>query len=184
MKTIAKMGFALASLLLATVGNLRAEDHATIDVGDMKFVRPAGWEWVEPASSMRKGQLKVKDAEGKASAEVVFFQFPGGAGTVKANVDRWLGQFEEPRDKINAKVEEVTIGKAKVTYVQAEGTYSSGMPGHPATPMKDYALIGAIISPESSTDGDVYVRITGPKALVKASAAEFKKMIESGPKKN
>ena len=133
---------------------------------------------------MRKAQFKIKAPKGEASAEVVFFQFPGGAGTVKANVDRWLGQFQEPRDKINSKVEEVTVGKSKVTFVQAEGTYSGGMPGRPAPPMKDYALIGAIISSDSSRDSDVYVRMSGPKVLVKSSADDFKKMIESGPKKD
>ena len=184
MKTTLKFVAAIGSLALALAHNLCAQDHATFDVGGMTFTRPAGWEWVEPTSSMRKAQFKVKDAKGEAAAEVIFFQFPGGAGTVKANVDRWLGQFQEPRDKINSNVEELTVGKTKVTYVQAEGTYSSGMPGGPKTPMKNYALVGAIISPETSRNGDIYVRLTGPKELVKSSVAEFKKMIESGPKKD
>jgi hypothetical protein len=129
---------------------------------------------------MRQAQLKVKDADGKA-ADVVFFQFGGGAGSTKANIDRWLGQFVEGPDKVNAKVEEVTVGKTKVTYVQAEGTYKSGMPGGPLTPMPDYGLVGAIIE---SADGNVFVRMTGPKALTKASTPDFKKMVESGPKKD
>src|ERR1700722_20133979 len=106
---------------LVMPGNLRAEVPATFKVGDFTFTRPAKWEWVEVSSPMRKAQLKVPDARSDAGAEVVFFQFPGGAGSTQANVDRWLGQFEEPRDKINAKIEETTIGKNKVTYVQAEG---------------------------------------------------------------
>ncbi len=93
-------------------------------------------------------------------------------------MDRWLVQFQEPREKINARVEEATVGKTKITYVQAEGTYSSGMPGGPTTPMTDYALLGAILESEQ---GNVFVRMTGPKGLVKASVADFKKMIESGP---
>lgn len=169
--------------LVAFVGLARtqAEAPATFKVGEFTFTRPAKWEWVEVTSAMRKAQLKVKDAEGKASADVVFFQFGGGAGSPKANVDRWLGQFEEGRDKINAKVEEVMVGKTKVTYVQAEGTYKSGMPGGPTTPMPDYGLLGAILE---SDDGSVFVRMTGPKGLVKASTADFKKMVESGPKKD
>jgi hypothetical protein len=184
MKTIAKAAFAVAALVLAATADIRAQDHAAFDVGGMKFTRPADWESIEPSSSMRKAQFKIKDPKTEASAEVVFFQFPGGAGTVKANVERWLGQFQEPRDKINSKVEEVKIGKVTITYVQAEGTYSGGMPGRPSPPMKDYALIGAIISSESSSAADVFVRMTGPKELVKTSAADFKKMIESGPKKD
>jgi hypothetical protein len=94
-------------------------------------------------------------------------------------VERWFGQFEEPHDKINAKTETVTIGKTKVTYAEAEGTYKSGMPGAPPTPMPDYALAGAIIE---TADGNIFVKMTGPKAIVKGSVAEFKKMVESGLK--
>ena len=76
---------------------------------------------------MRKAQLKV--GSGEKSAEVVFFYFgEGNGGGTKANVDRWLGQFQ---DKSNPKVEDVRVGKHTVTHVQVEGTYMSGMPGRP-----------------------------------------------------
>ncbi len=161
---------------------MRADGPATFPVGEFTFTRPAKWEWVEVTSEMRKAQLKVTDADGKTSADVVFFQFgPGGAGGAKANVERWMRQFSEPRDQINAKTEETTVGKTKITYASAEGTYKSGMPGGALTPMPDYALLGAIIE---SDDGSVFVRMTGPKALVKSATADFKKMVESGPKKD
>ncbi len=170
---------AIFSVVCAT--NVWADAPATFKVGDFTFIRPATWEWVEVTSAMRKAQLKVTDADSKASADAIFYYFgQGDGGGTKANVDRWLGQFQEPREKINAKVEEVTVGKTKITYVQAEGTYSSGMPGGPTTPMADYTLLGAILE---SDQGNVFVRMTGPKALVKASVADFKKMIESGPGK-
>jgi hypothetical protein len=166
-------------MLLVSLAGARAEEK-TFKVGEVSFTRPEKWEWVEVASPMRKAQLKVTDEKGKMSAEVVFFQFgPGPMGGVKANVDRWLGQFAEPREKINAKTEEVTVGKTKVTYVQAEGTYKSGMPGGPQTPMPDYALAGAIVE---VGEGNIFVKMTGPKVLVKSSVGEFKKMIESGLK--
>jgi len=169
------------AVLIISMSGLRAEDHATFPAGEFTFTRPAKWEWVESTSKMRKAQLKLTDAASKASADVVFYHFgANGAGTVQANVDRWLGQFSEPRDQINAKVEHTTVGKTKVTYVQAEGTYNSGMPGGPTTPMPGFALTGAILE---SDDGNVFVRMTGPKALVKSSLAEFKKMVESGAKK-
>jgi hypothetical protein len=180
-----RVGWIAAFLVLVSVifvSRSHAEAPSTFKVGEFNFTRPGNWEWVEVTSPMRKAQLKVKGKDGKAAADVVFFQFgPGSAGGVQANVNRWLGQFEEPREKINAKVEEATIGKVKVTYVQAEGTYKSGMPGGPTTPMPDYGLLGAIIESDA---GNVFVRMTGPKDLVKASVPEFKKMIESGVKKD
>jgi hypothetical protein len=165
---------AVLTMLAATA---RADD-LTFKVGETSFTRPAKWEWVPVASSMRKAQLKISDDNTKTNAEVVFFQFgPGPMGGVKANVDRWLGQFVEPRDKTNTKTGEVTVGKTKVTYVQAEGTYKSGMPGGSLTSLPDYALAGAIIE---AADGNIFVKLTGTKALVRASAKDFKAMVESG----
>jgi hypothetical protein len=158
-----------------------ADNAATFKVGDIAFTRPDKWESVPVTSSMRAAQLKVTDADGKTSADVVFFQFgPGGAGGTKANVERWLGQFVEPRDQIKSKVEDVTVGKTKVTYVSAEGTYKSGMPGGPATSMADYALMGAMVGNEG--DNVIFIKMTGPKSLVKSATEDFKKMVESGLK--
>jgi hypothetical protein len=174
--------FFCVAVLFISISGLRAEEHATFQAGDFTFTRPAKWEWVESTSQMRKAQLKVTDASSNGSADVVFYYFgAGGAGGVQANVDRWLKQFAEPSDQINAKVEHTNVGNTKLTYVQAEGTYKSGMPGGPSTPKPGYALIGAILE---SDNGDVFVRMTGPKELVKSAVVEFKKMIESAPKKN
>ena len=157
-----------------------ADAPATFKVSEFTFKRPAAWEWVESASSMRKAQLKVNDADKKNSAEVVFFHFgPSNGGGVQANVDRWFGQFQEPREKIGAKSDETTIGKHKVTFVRAEGTYMSGIPGGARTPQPGHALRGAIIE---SSEGDVFVKMTGPAALVKSAEADFRKLIESALK--
>jgi hypothetical protein len=167
------------AILMVLAATARADD-LTFKVGETSFTRPAKWEWVPVTSSMRKAQLKVTDEIAKTNAEVIFFQFgPGPMGGVKANVDRWLGQFVEPRDKTNTKTGEVTVGKTKVTYVQAEGTYKSGMPGGTLTPMPDFALAGAIVE---ASDGNIFIKMTGPKALVKTSAKDFKTMVESGLK--
>jgi hypothetical protein len=179
MKTLSRLVF--LSTLFAALNSLRAADApATFKVSEFTFTRPASWEWVESTSQMRKAELRVVDEKTKAKAEVVFYHFgQGGAGGTQANVDRWMGQFVEPRDKINAKTEDVTIGKHKVTYVSAEGTYKSGMPGGPQTPMPNYALLGAIIE---ASEGSVFVKMTGPKELTKAATADFKKMFESALK--
>ena len=131
---------------------------------------------------MRKAQLKISDADKKQSAEVVFFFFgEGGGGQTQANIDRWLSQFEEPKDKLNSKVENQTINGRKVTYVQAEGTYQSGMPGGPKTPQPNTMLIGAILE---SNQGNVFIRATGPAKLAQASQPAFRKMVESALKTN
>ena len=148
--------------------------------GEFTFTAPEKWEWVETGSTMRKAQLKVADPEKKQNAEVVFFHFgPGSGGGTQANVDRWLGQFKEPKDKIGSKVEDTTVKGRKVTYVQAQGTYLSGMPGGAKTEQPDSMLLGAIIE---SDEGNVFVRMTGPSALVKSSKENFTQMIEGAVK--
>lgn len=170
----------LAAVVLIVPRAVQAQDHATFKVSEFTFKRPAKWEWVESNSPMRAAQLKVTDDKSKDPAEVVFYFFgAGGGGGTQANVDRWFGQFTEPRDQINAKTEAKTVGSTKVTYVQAEGTFSSGMPGGPKTPKPNYALIGAIIE---GGQGSVFVKMTGPKELAKGATADFKAMIESGLK--
>ena len=150
-----------------------AEGPKTFKVGEFTFSRPADWQWVEATSSMRKAQLKVTGADKSQAAEVVFFYFgEGNGGGTKANVDRWLGQFQE---KSNPKVEDTKVGKHTVTYVEVEGTYMSGMPGGPRTPQPKTMLQGAIIE---SGEGNVFIKMTGPIAVVKSSKETFKKMVE------
>jgi len=179
MKT--RISLLAAAILFPLLGTVEAADAApTFKVGEFTFTPPAKWERIETASPMRKAQFKVNDAEKKNSAEVVFFHFgPSNGGGVQANVERWYGQFEGPREKIGAKSEETTIGKRKVTFVRAEGTYMSGMPGGARTPQPGTALLGAIVE---SAEGNVFIKMTGPAALVKSSEDDFKKMIESALK--
>jgi len=170
----------LGFLLSAATGLRSADAPATFKVSEFTFTRPGNWEWVESTSQMRKAELKVVDTKSQAKVEVVFYYFgPGSAGGTQANVDRWFRQFEEPREKINAKSDEVTIGKRKVTYVSAEGTYKSGLPGDAQTPMPSYALMAAIIE---SGEGSVFVKMTGPKELTRSATPDFKKMVESALK--
>jgi hypothetical protein len=167
--------------VLASAGLTRAADEppATFKVGEFTFTRPASWEWVETSSPMRKAQLKVSDSKAKGSAEVVFFFFgPGGGGGAKANVDRWFSQFQDAK---NQKTEEAKANGTKITYVQTEGTYMSGMPGGATTPMPDQMLLGAILESEQ---GDVFVKMTGPIELVKSSKDAFRKMVETAKKQN
>jgi len=159
-----------------------AGDAPTVfKVSEFTFTQPASWEWVQSSSPMRKAQLKVPDPKGKGAGEVVFFHFgPGDGGGTQANVDRWLSQFKEGRDKINAKTEDKALGGHKVTYVNAAGTYISGMPGGGTTSsMSDYALAGAIIE---SDKGSVFIKMTGPKELMKSSQSDFRGMVESALK--
>ena len=159
----------LLALALCATATLLAEDPAKFTVGAFDFQRPATWAWVPVSSPMRKAQLKVPGAKPDSAADITFFHFgAGGGGGAQANIQRWLGQFQSAEGA--SKVEPQEISGAKVTLVSTEGTFSSGMPGGPATPLAGQALLGAIIE---HAEGDVFVKMTGPAALVKESRKPF-----------
>lgn len=167
-------------LVLAFALPALAADPATFKVGAFTFKRPSTWKWVPVNSSMRKAQLLVPDPTNPAGpgAEVTFFHFGAGqGGGVDANISRWLGQFAETGDALKPVIEKADVKGAKLTRVRvASGTFSSGMPGGPTTPMTNYGLYGAILE---SPEGDVFVKMTGPADLVNAASPNFEAMIQS-----
>jgi len=160
---------ALSLFLAAAL--LRAEPAENFEVGRFTFAVPEGWKKVPPPSPMRKAQLEV--GEGASRAEVTFFHFGSGSGTAADNVARWFSQFSGT--EATRKTENADVNGVKITFVETEGTFSSGMPGGPTTPMPGYALRGAIL--ENAKGGDVYVKMTGPGAVVKAATEAFEKMV-------
>lgn len=159
--------------LFATVP-ARTAEPAQFDVGPYQFNKPADWKSVPVTSPMRKAQLAVPNpAPGAAAAEVTFFSFGSGAGGVDANVQRWVKQFDAPAGA--EKVEKKDVAGTKVTFVATEGTFASGMPGGPATPMANYALRGAIIEAPNEL---IFVKMTGPAEVVKGAAPAFAEMVE------
>ena len=174
------LGLLTALALLTGASTAPAQNAAKVEVAGVSFTPPTGWKAVPPPSPMRKAQFAIKTADGKDGAEVVFFVFPSGeAGSVAANVERWYKKFTEDREKINAKSESVTVGKSKVTYVQAEGTYDNAIPGGAPDLKPNYGLLGAIVE---TSIGNIFIRFTGPKELAKSTLPDFKKMVESGLK--
>jgi hypothetical protein len=167
---------AVASFLFSAIAVPAAQAMEPVKVGAFTFAVPDGWKSVTPSSAMRKAQLEI--AQGSDKAEVTFFQFGAGQGGNAAdNVARWFAQF--PGSETKQKSETVQAGSVKITYVTTEGTFSSGMPGGPATPMTGYALCGAILE---SPDGNVFIKMTGPEAVVKSSTEAFKKMVSEAAK--
>ena len=167
---------------LYPLGYLRAADPATFTVGGFTFKRPASFSWtpVNPAG-MRKAQLKYADPANPAGpgADIVFFHFGAGqGGGADANISRWVGQFSPEGDaKLDPIVESATVNGTKITRVRVErGTFASGMPGGPTTPLTGYGLQGAILE---SPQGDVFIKMTGPAAVVKAAAADFEALVTS-----
>ena len=129
--------------------------NKSFKIAQRTFDVPENWTAQTPSSRMRKAQYK------NGKTEIVVFYFGAGSGgSVEANINRWLGQFNEPKEKLSAK-----------------GTYMSGPPLGQKVPMANYAMRGAIIECKG---GPIFIKMTGPVDEVTKSAADFDKTARSG----
>ena len=78
---------------------------ALSSLAGLTFSAPAGWKSIPTSSSMRVGQFAIPRAAGDtADAELVVYYFGGSGGTVAANIERWLGQMQQPDGKPSSAV--------------------------------------------------------------------------------
>lgn len=99
-----------------------------VDVGGLRFKAPDDWEYQHPVSAMRRAEFGVRGDEGTAGLVVYFFGNQG-AGSARANIDRWVGQFKDPD---GSAIATPTPAKRKIagfetTQIEAAGTYVGGM---------------------------------------------------------
>lgn len=178
MRFMRKLAIGSACLVAACISH--AAEPGSFTAGDFTFAVPSVWRSVTPASPMRKAELSVPGPEGTGKAGealVTVFHFgPGQGGTVQQNVDRWFGQFDGDNQSKAAATARETIGTVPVTFVRARGTFQSGMPGQPTTPLENQALLGAILE---SPNGDVYLKMTGPQPTVEKAEPAFIEMIRA-----
>ena len=174
------LAFAPIALLAFGLPALADDKTQTVDAGGLTFEAPAAWKSSKPGTSMRRAQLAVAPVEGdKDGAELVVFAFPGGAGGVDANVDRWQKTFKD-KEGNNPKAVVTTLkGKnVEVTRVELSGHYyPTTFPGQAKQADKpDYRLVAGIVGTD---DFGYFLRLVGPEKTVKASKAEFDKLLAS-----
>ncbi len=149
-----------------------AEDKETLKVSEFTFSFGDPWIRQQVTSSMRAGQLTYdhKDENLKDVDLVIYYFGQGQGGGIKANLDRWIGQFEgTPKSKI----EEKEMGERKVSFLTASGTYmeSSGGPfSGNKTPRPESTMLAAILPSEQ---GAVFLKLTGPTESVEAMRKDF-----------
>jgi hypothetical protein len=125
---------------------------------------------------MRAATYTIPPAKGDPEpAECgVFFFGSGQGGSVEDNVARWVGQFEGGPKPTRSKR---TVSGLAVTSVDVSGTYLSGGPMTTVKTRKEgFRLLGAIVE---APEGNVFFKLTGPAATVKAAGPEFEAMIAS-----
>lgn len=145
----------------------------TVTAGEFTFDLGDKWTAGKPTSRMVSGV--AKHTATKSMMKFYYFG-EGQGGGIKANVDRWKGQFKKLDSE---KVEAKKFGDHTAHVVYCTGTYNDGPMFGPKTPKADHAMLGAICE---SKKGAVFLKLTAPKATVEKLRADFDALLASAYK--
>jgi len=141
--------------------------------GSIDFDLPAGWQSQPPSSNMRIAQAAIPGPGGPGDLAVFFFG-PGGGGGVDANIERWIGQMENPGQP---KPETFETNGYKVTWIDVHGTLkASSMGMGPSTTQPNARLFGAVVE---GPGGPWFFKATGPDATMAPARDGFVAMLKS-----
>ncbi len=138
---------------------------------ELVWDNPPGWTELPP-NAMRTANLKPA---GNPDAECYLSLLPGGAGGMVDNVNRWRKQMTLPPIDAAAVAQlpkQALLGLDAVR-VDLSGAFA-GMGDAPGKP--DYRLIGLLTA---FGDQSIFVKMTGPEAVVTAEAANFDRFVAS-----
>ncbi|MCC6796478.1 MAG: hypothetical protein IT366_15265 [Candidatus Hydrogenedentes bacterium] len=135
------------------------------------WTTPEGWEEL-PAKQFRPVNLRPA-ADPKAECYVS--KLDGAAGGLVENINRWRNQMGlEPIDEAAiATLPQKPLLGAEATYIDLDGTFG-GMSGD--TENADYKMVGLILAHDTES---VFVKFTGPKALVEQELPKFEQFCAS-----
>jgi hypothetical protein len=147
--------------------------------GSLAFEAPAEWKARPPASTMRVAEFVVpKSAADAEDAELIVYFFGGGGGSVEANMQRWVGQFQQPNGRDVSSRTTFSVGTLKVTSVDVSGTYVAEVrPGAAERHNKPgFRMRAAVIE---TPKGPYFIKLTGPANTVKQASNAFDQFIKS-----
>jgi hypothetical protein len=156
------------------------EPKKNVDAGGLSFQAPESWKSVPTRSQMRRAQLQVEPASGDDyPAMLVVYAFPGGAGSIDANLKRWQGQFKDA-DGNPPKIESKAVkGKnVEVTRVETAGHYKpSPIPGVAPEPERENArMLVAVVSTDRVS---YFLKMVGPDKTMTSLRPTFDALISS-----
>jgi hypothetical protein len=96
------------------------EGFKTIEARTLRLHVPESWKKVPLTSESRVAQFSI--AGEPSAADMVVFYFGGPTGGVKANVERWIGQFEKEGLKLEMFQGDCTAGS--YILVDTQGTWN------------------------------------------------------------
>src|ERR1700741_296240 len=136
--------------------------------------KPASWSkpdgWSEKAlSEMRLGSFEVAGTNDE-TADISVTAFPGDAGGVESNVNRWRGQVHQPTlegDQLAQSLQEETVDGIPTIIVDVQT---------PDGTEKASAILGAVMR---APDRTWFVKMPGPPDLLKSQKDNFLRFVRS-----
>lgn len=169
--------------LFALSTHAESPQTESVKTGSLQLNIPTTWKAEKTNSTMRLAQYSIPD--GSAKADFVVFYFGGGAtGGVKANVDRWVGQFEAKGLKKKMLQGKCAVGK--YILVDTIGTWNK--PDGPpfarktiATP-NSRALNVIVIGNKDGAEDYYFIKLSGDKEVVGKQIETLRKVIGADAK--
>jgi hypothetical protein len=167
---------------IAALGWIALMTIALAAQGALGFDAPKEWTAQASSSSMRVAQYALARAAGDSEdAELIVYYFGGSGGSVDANLDRWLGQMEQPDGKPSkavAKTSTMAANGLKITVLDVTGRYVAEMtPGSPQRHNKPgFRMKAAVIE---TAKGPYFVKLTGPAKTIERWDASFAGFLKS-----
>jgi hypothetical protein len=133
-----------------------------------KWVKPDEWN-EQPVSEMRLGSFKVVGPDA-TSADVSVVAFPGDAGGLVPNINRWRGQLELPpleEQQLRQTVQQIEVQGAPVYFVDLQTAENSSKPSR---------ILGAVFERPART---WFVKMTGSPSLLESQRQKFFDFVKS-----
>ena len=146
------------------------------------YVTPQGWQKQPAASSMRVAEFSLPRAEGDPEdAQLVLYYFGGSGGSVDANLQRWVGQMQQPDGKASsavAKKDTRNVNGLSVTLIDVSGTYvAETAPG--ATERHNKAHFRLRAGVVETSNGPYFIKLTGPARTIAKWERAFEQFVGS-----
>jgi len=140
-----------------------------VPAGDpVKWAKPESWS-EQPLSEMRLGSFKI-DGANAASADVSVTAFPGDAGGLAPNINRWRGQLQLPpleEDKLQQIVQRIEVEGVQTYLIDIQT---------PENAPKPSCILGAVLE---APDRTWFVKMTGNPELIESQRQKFLDFVKS-----
>jgi hypothetical protein len=149
------------SAVSTTSGETPANAAETASAHTVTWTAPSSWT-TKPLSAMRKGSFGVRGIGG-AEADLSIISFPGDAGGLAENLNRWRGQLQlgtQDAATLASGSSTIANGNLRFTVVDYTGTTANG----------PTQLLGAILPLDNET---YFFKLMGPASTVGENKQAF-----------